>query len=60
MARQNTYYKEETKKPVASREARLEGKYSQARKETYVHPTMVGMQKQTAGVPQNSRHMMKF
>lgn len=60
MVRQKTYYQEENKAPVGSRDSRLDQKFNKNKRETYITSSMVGMDMQSAPVPQKSRHMMKF
>jgi hypothetical protein len=60
MIRQRTYYQEENKAPIGSRDGRLEHKIEILPKPTYIRSPIVGMEMQTVNVPQNSRHAMKF
>ena len=60
LSRQSTEVYEETKVQVIPRDSIHESKFEKFKQQSYVTPNMIGMQKQTAAVPQNSRHAMKF
>jgi uncharacterized protein YwqG len=59
MSHKNENDYEERKVPVA-RVDRYDNKFEKAKQHSYITPNMIGMVKQTAEVPQKSRHMMKF
>jgi hypothetical protein len=60
LLKQRSHEIEETKATTVARGSRYENKFEQFKKNSYVTPTMMGMVKQTAPVPQKSKHMMKF